>query len=176
MFDSLLFNEVLQLYESLHLSLLCVSALFRQMMTPSWDSIRASSWRTLTRLGFAPMTCSAWRCTILVKRPMASRREVGEGGGWGSALMTPEPVNQLFILHTQEKQLWITAVNHRKHAGIYCTASTPEMTCFFTESPHIHLTLFLRQPAWWWGTSISEDARPGQKRINLTSGVWNFQF
>lgn len=63
------------------------------------------------------MTCSAWRCTILVKHPMAGRREVGEGGGRGSALLMPEPVNRPFAHHTQEKRHRITAVNHRKHAG-----------------------------------------------------------
>lgn len=132
MFDSLLFNEVLQLYESLHLSLFCVSALFRQMMTPSWDSIRASSWRTLTRLGFAPMTCSAWRCTILVKRPMASRREVGEGGGWGSALMTPEPVNQLFILHTRETALDYSSQSQKTCRHIlYCLYSRNDMFLYW---------------------------------------------
>lgn len=48
---------------------------------------------------------------------MAGRREVGEGGGRGSALLTPEPVNRPFAHHTQEKRHRITAVNHRKHAG-----------------------------------------------------------
>lgn len=147
---------------------LSVSALSRQMMTPSWDSIRASSWRTLTRRGFAPMTCSACRCTILVKRPMASRREVGEGGGWGSALMTPEPVNQPFIQHTQEKRHRITAVNHRKHAGIYSTASTPEMTCFFAESPHIHETDPFPSPTCMMMGSLNIRGLPEQDKYVLT--------
>lgn len=113
-----------------------VFPLCRQMMTPSWDSIKASSWRTLMRRGFVPMTCSAWRCTILVKCPMAGRREVGEGGGWGSALLMPEPVNRPFVHHTQEKPHRITAVNHRHMQ--YCLYSKTGV--FFAESPHVHQT------------------------------------
>lgn len=71
---------------------------------------------------------------------MAGRREVGEGGGWGSALLMPEPVNH----HTQEKQHRITAVNHRHMQ--YCLYSRTDVSLLKAHT-YIKLTLFLRQPA-----------------------------
>lgn len=59
---------------------LCVC---RQMMTPSWVSIRVSSWRTLTMHGCAPMTCSGWPFTTLAKPPPHSG---GQGRSWWRAL------------------------------------------------------------------------------------------
>lgn len=143
-------------------------------MTPSWDSIRASSWRTLTRRGFAPMTCSACRCTILVKRPMASRREVG--GRWRMGFRPDDAWTCQSALHS---------THSRKTAPDYSSQS--QKTC-----RHIQYCLYSRNDMflrwkpthpWNWPFSFAnlhDDGElkyqrtpwTGQIRINLTSAVF----
>lgn len=123
---------------------------FRQMTTPSWDFIRASSWRTLMKHGCAPMTCSAWRYTTLVKRTRTWQEACGGKVEDGVPTpVRPKPYFDLPVIHHSEKKKTAPDCSHRKkHAGT-CLFAT-DMRCVPLLKAHqsIEVTLALCLPAW----------------------------
>lgn len=145
-------------------------------MTPSWDSIRASSWRTLMRRGFAPMTCSAWRCTILVKTPhgyQEGRWRMGVLPWWrpnlsiGPSFITLKRISTgLQQSITENMQAYtVLPLLLKKHVSLLKAHTSIKRTPFSFANLHDDGELKYQRTPW-----------PGQKRINLTSAVWYLHF
>lgn len=121
----------------------------RQMTTPSWVSIRVSSWRTLMMHGCAPMTCSGWPFTTLAN-PLPTlvgrgghseghrvRKYGGRGGrswGWREHSTLPPAFSFTPVLRNKQTPDSRCQSLNLIQVGFQTTPASRTAMCFFAES------------------------------------------
>lgn len=149
------------------------------MTTPSWDFIRASSWRTLMKHGCAPMTCSAWRYITSAKRTRAWQEACGGKVEDGVPTpVRPKPFFDLPVIHHSEKKKTAPDCSHRKKTCRHMSFCNRYEMCSFAESPPVHRSDPCPMPTCMKLRSLNItgplDKGMGEGHINPTVAVWSY--